>query len=559
MTVHEPVTEASRRWAEFRLAVVGHLVVGELERGKLRAELKALSQRKWKHPITGTQVLFGYSTIERWYYIAVNNSQAPSRALSKRRCDAGRPRSLTKNVRHYLASQAKRHSSWSYRQHHQTLVRYMKEQQEWGPPPGCSAIRRYLRTLSTSQIGEVHSEVTRLRGLVAHLRRTLIAESTQNWLLRVTAFPARSLDSPFRFSRFGPNEKAYVLSRLRDYTAAGGSQSEFCAGVGISTASLERWAASYRRCGDSGLLTRTRRRFPNRTHARKIRACILEIFHSQPSAHGINRASWTGASLAEALHGKFRVRVSPSTARRHLRASGYTMRRARQVLTSSDPDYRTKVELLLHTLRTLADTEMLFFVDELGPVAVRKYGGRSFVKRGNALVVPQIQTSKGSVLLAGALSATTNQMTWCYVPSKDSTAMIDLIELLFCQHRDKTHLYLTWDAASWHDSASLVDWLDAFNMKTTETGDGPLISMVPLPSCSQFLNVIESTFAVMKKAVVHHSDYRTPHEMKSSISRHFWDRNLFFQDNPRRAGKKIWDLDFFNDMDSLRAGNYREW
>ena len=125
-------------------------------------------------------------------------------------------------------------------------------------------------------------------------------------------------------------------------------------------------------------------------------------------------------------------------------------RSARQVLTSSDPDYRAKVEILLQTLRTLADTEMLFFVDELGPVAVRKYGGRSFVKKGHAFVVPQLQTPKGSVVLAGALSATTNQMTWCFVRSKDSTAMIDLVELLFCQHRDKTHLYLTWDAASWH-------------------------------------------------------------------------------------------------------------
>ena len=95
---------------------------------------------------------------------------------------------------------------------------------------------------------------------------------------------------------------------------------------------------------------------------------------------------------------------------------------------------------------------MLFFVDELGPLAVKKHGGRSFVKKGEALVVPQLQTPKGSIVLAGALSATTNQMTWCFVQSKDTTAMIDLIELLFSEHRDKTHLYITWDAASWHDS-----------------------------------------------------------------------------------------------------------
>ena len=150
-------------------------------------------------------------------------------------------------------------------------------------------------------------------------------------------------------------------------------------------------------------------------------------------------------------------------------------------------------------------------------------------------------------------------MTWCYVRSKDTAAMIDLIEIVFNEHQDKTHLYITWDAASWHDSISLVDWLDAFNLKTTETKEGPLITLVPLPKCSQFLNVIESVFGVMKKSVIHHSDYQSAHEMKSAISEHFRERNAYFKDNPRRAGKKIWEIDFFRDHGSLSSGNYRKY
>ena len=91
-----PTTEAgaagSRPWAEFRLAVVGHLVVCA-DRGQLRAELKLLAAKKWKHPISGSQVTFGYSTIERWYYMALNNPDFRLGTLSKKRCDAGLPRS----------------------------------------------------------------------------------------------------------------------------------------------------------------------------------------------------------------------------------------------------------------------------------------------------------------------------------------------------------------------------------------------------------------------------------------------------------------------------------
>lgn len=97
--------ETSRLWAEFRLAVVGHLVVGELERGQLGAELKSLSAKKWKHPITRKRVTFGYSTIERWYYIVLNNPKARLRALSKRRSDAGVPRSLVSASRFVITWQ----------------------------------------------------------------------------------------------------------------------------------------------------------------------------------------------------------------------------------------------------------------------------------------------------------------------------------------------------------------------------------------------------------------------------------------------------------------------
>lgn len=86
-----------------------------------------------------------------------------------------------------------------------------------------------------------------------------------------------------------------------------------------------------------------------------------------------------------------------------------------------------------------------------------------------------------------------------------------------------------------------------------------MITLVPLPSRSQFLNVIESAFGVMKKVVIHHSDYQNVHEMKTAISQHFRERNAYFKDNPRRAGKKLWETDFFRDPRSLKSGNYREY
>jgi hypothetical protein len=88
------VSEASRRWAEFRRAAVGHLAFGDIKRGQVDRELRSLSARQWKHPISGCMT-FGYSTIQRWYYTVLNNPKAPLCALSKRRCDAGVSLALT--------------------------------------------------------------------------------------------------------------------------------------------------------------------------------------------------------------------------------------------------------------------------------------------------------------------------------------------------------------------------------------------------------------------------------------------------------------------------------
>jgi hypothetical protein len=242
-----------------------------------------------------------------------------------------------------------------------------------------------------------------------------------------------------------------------------------------------------------------------------------------------------------------------------LKQFGYGIRKARKVLTSPDPDYREKVELLLHTLQNLKPGELFFFADELGPLYVKKYGGRALVRKNELLAYPQRQPHRGIIMMSGALSATTNQVTWFYSRSKDSAAMIDLIEVLYNQHFSAAKLYVSWDAASWHRSATLVEWLDVFNATTRSTGEGPIIHLVPLPRSSQFLDVIEAVFSGMKRAVVHHSDYRDVSEMKQAISLHFADRNSYFRDNPKRAGNKIWNLDFFDDIENIRSGNYRQW
>ena len=58
-----------------------------------------------------------------------------------------------------------------------------------------------------------------------------------------------------------------------------------------------------------------------------------------------------------------------------LKQAGYRWRSTRIVLTSTDPDYRTKVEDIKKILSGLGGDEAFFSIDEYGPFAVKKKGG----------------------------------------------------------------------------------------------------------------------------------------------------------------------------------------
>ena len=123
---------------------------------------------------------------------------------------------------------------------------------------------------------------------------------------------------------------------------------------------------------------------------------ILEILHGRPRSFGVYRSNWNLRSLAAVFEDQHGEPIGNSTVGRLIRDAGYSFRKARRVLTSPDPYYREKAELVLETLQSLKPTELFFFVDEMGPVRVKSYGGRCyFAKKGTPTFVDR-QTSKGS-------------------------------------------------------------------------------------------------------------------------------------------------------------------
>jgi Winged helix-turn helix len=88
---------------------------------------------------------------------------------------------------------------------------------------------------------------------------------------------------------------------------------------------------------------------------------------------GVNRTTWTLEALAAAYQTVHGEAVSRSMVSQYFNELGYKFKKARKVLTSPDPEYRT-------TQTARLGQEKFFSIDKFGPCAVKRRGGVALVR-----------------------------------------------------------------------------------------------------------------------------------------------------------------------------------
>ena len=217
------------------------------------------------------------------------------------------------------------------------------------------------------------------------------------------------------------------------------------------------------------------------------------------------------------------LRTSRKRVRALIKTAGFKWRKAKVVLTSNDPEYHTKVGVIKQILSDLKEDEAFFSIDEYGPFAIKRKGGTKRVGPGEDYVVPQLQKSKGWLILTAALELSRNEITHFYSLKKNTEEMIKMADLLRTKYRTCRTIHLSWDAASWHISRKPVSHLDEVNRQAIQDGF-PIVKPAPLPTGAQFLNVIQSVFSGMAKGIIHNSDYPSAQAAKDAIDRYFKER-----------------------------------
>ena len=133
------------RWARLRFTIIARLLAAPPPKGQLRAAIKTLAQKSWRHPVNGTVVRFSFATVERWYY-AARHANDPVAALRRRtRGDAGTFRQLCAALIQALATQYRAHPGWTVQLHYDNLQAASEQEPTLRPLSSYSTIRRYMK------------------------------------------------------------------------------------------------------------------------------------------------------------------------------------------------------------------------------------------------------------------------------------------------------------------------------------------------------------------------------------------------------------------------------
>lgn len=329
----------------------------------------------------------------------------------------------------------------------------------------------------------------------------------------------------------------------------------------IKQPTISVYIKSYKSGGINKLIDIYNFKNPRKSEDPKYMEKVFEILHCPPSSYGINRTSWKMDDIHKIIL-ETDLKISKDNIRKIIRNAGYKTRSAKKVLTSTDPDYKEKLQQITKILSNLGPHEKFFSIDEYGPFSIKIQGGRMLMPPGEINIVPQYQKSKGTLIITAGVELSTNQIVHFYSDKKNTEEMIKLLDILLEKYSDEECIYLSWDAASWHVSHALYKKVEEVNSTEYKNKKkSPIVKLAPLPACAQFLNIIESIFSGMSRAIIHNSNYESVDASKSAIDLYFQERNQHFKENPKRAGNKIWGKERviaeFNESNNCKDPRYR--
>ncbi|MFD7476545.1 IS630 family transposase [Streptomyces sp. NPDC059837] len=274
---------------------------------------------------------------------------------------------------------------------------------------------------------------------------------------------------------------------------------------------------------------------------------IKKIAKSRQVEHGLPFSTWSLVKLADFLVAEGVVDdISHEGLRILLREEGVTFQRLKTWKTSRDPDYAVKKARVEH-LYAIADGEVIpeegepevvFCMDEFGPLNLQPHPGRQWTGRGGKHKAPDREPRPrrratytrphGVRHLFAAYDLGKDQLYGHIKKTKNRSKFLEFCRYLRSLHPVGKRIAIICDNYSPHLTTKrcrrVADWTEANNVEIVYT-----------PTNSSWLNRIEAQFTALRYFALDGTDHPTHKAQGSMIRRYIIWRNKYVADKRLKA------------------------
>ncbi len=258
---------------------------------------------------------------------------------------------------------------------------------------------------------------------------------------------------------------------------------------------------------------------------------LREMLRRSPRTFGKQRSLWTLDLIAEVCfeQGMTERKLSAQAVSNILARMEINWRRARDWMTSPDPEYAAKKARRDYLLRISADHPewAIGFEDEVWWSRIAQPKVRAWT--GGPPLKVQVLKSEANdpdpdaIACYGFYRYDTRKVSVRFVegrPVGDITAQF--LEWLCARvaEEGKKALVVIWDGPSWHTAEAVAGWIGDQNRRAAR-GAGVRVDICELPVASPWLNNIEPCWTHAKKAVMEADRKLTAAEITTRVCEHF--------------------------------------
>ena len=258
---------------------------------------------------------------------------------------------------------------------------------------------------------------------------------------------------------------------------------------------------------------------------------LRALLHQSPRNFGKPRSTWTLGLVAEVCHerGMTARLLTGEAIRRTLERLGINWKRAKNWMTSPDPNYTAKKARRdrLIGLAARHPDWLLGFEDEVWWSRLARPTLHTWTDGGpmkvQILKADDDDPDPDAIACYGFLRLDTRQVLLRFVEDRPlADVTIQFLDWVCwgATREGKKVLIVVWDDASWHTADAVSLWVKEYNHRAKQVG-GARIVICELPVASPWLNNIEPCWKHAKKAILDPDRKLTAQETVTRVCEHF--------------------------------------